>query len=71
MDRGRKAMPVQNKACNARYVKSCQEMHRKKVSYGCLPRMGMSRLFGIDGGILSYLTRSNFTEVWIYYDRKP
>ncbi|GMI55514.1 hypothetical protein ScalyP_jg7841 [Parmales sp. scaly parma] len=31
MDRGRKAMPVQNKACNARYIKTCQEMHKKKL----------------------------------------
>ena len=31
MDRGRKAMPVQNKACNQRYLKRCQERHRQKV----------------------------------------
>ena len=32
MDRGRKALPVQNKACNQRYIKRCQERHRQKVS---------------------------------------
>ena len=32
MDRGRRAMPVQNKACNQRYIKRCQERHRQKVS---------------------------------------
>lgn len=31
MDRGRRAMPVQNKACNQRYIKKCQERHRQKV----------------------------------------
>lgn len=31
MDRGRKAMPVQNKLCNQRNIKRCQEMHRQKV----------------------------------------
>ena len=31
MDRGRRAMPVQNKAYNQRYIKRCQEMHRQKV----------------------------------------
>lgn len=32
MDRGRKAMPVQNKACMARHIRRCQERHRQKVS---------------------------------------
>ena len=32
MDRGRKAMPVQNKACMERYIKRCQERHRQKAS---------------------------------------
>jgi hypothetical protein len=31
MDRGRKAMPVQNKQCHERYVKKCQMMHKMKV----------------------------------------
>ncbi|GFH51493.1 hypothetical protein CTEN210_07969 [Chaetoceros tenuissimus] len=31
MDRGRKALPVQNKACNQRYIKRCQERHRQKL----------------------------------------
>ena len=31
MDRGRKAMPIQNKQCHERYVKHCQSMHRAKV----------------------------------------
>jgi hypothetical protein len=31
MDRGRKAMPVQNKACMDRYVQRCQERHEQKV----------------------------------------
>lgn len=31
MDRGRKALPVQNKACHQRYVQRCQERHRQKV----------------------------------------
>jgi len=31
MDRGRKAMPVQNKACMARHVQRCQERHQQKV----------------------------------------
>ena len=31
MDRGRKAMPVQNKACMDRYVQRCQERHKQKV----------------------------------------
>jgi len=31
MDRGRKAMPVQNKACMERYRKKCQERHRQKL----------------------------------------
>lgn len=31
MDRGRKAMPVQNKACMERYVKKCQERHKAKL----------------------------------------
>ena len=32
MDRGRRAMPVQNKQCNERYVKMCQDRHRNKVN---------------------------------------
>ncbi|CAM9739163.1 unnamed protein product [Phaeothamnion confervicola] len=32
MDRGRKAMPVANKACHARYMKQCQEHHRSKLA---------------------------------------
>mmetsp|Transcript_22183 Transcript_22183/g.33071 ORF Transcript_22183/g.33071 Transcript_22183/m.33071 type:complete len:95 (-) Transcript_22183:45-329(-) len=31
MDRGRKAMPVQNKACMKKYVKRCQDRHRQKL----------------------------------------
>ncbi|GMH61713.1 hypothetical protein TrRE_jg4985 [Triparma retinervis] len=31
MDRGRKAMPVQNKQCHERYVKKCQSMHRERL----------------------------------------
>ncbi|KAL7442307.1 hypothetical protein ACHAXH_006434 [Discostella pseudostelligera] len=31
MDRGRKAMPVQNKACMARHVQRCQERHQQKL----------------------------------------
>ena len=31
MDRGRKAMPVQNKACMERYIQKCQERHKQKV----------------------------------------
>eukprot|EP01082_Thalassiosira_pseudonana_P003442 g3271.t1 g3271 contig12:1750467-1751176(-) len=31
MDRGRKAMPVQNKACMDRYVQRCQERHEQKL----------------------------------------
>lgn len=31
MDRGRKAMPVQNKACMERHVQRCQERHKQKV----------------------------------------
>ena len=31
MDRGRKAMPVQNKACYERHIKKCQERHKQKV----------------------------------------
>lgn len=33
MDRGRKAMPVQNKACMERYIQKCQERHKQKVSH--------------------------------------
>jgi hypothetical protein len=32
MDRARRAMPVGNKQCNARYVKKCQDIHKKKLS---------------------------------------
>eukprot|EP00985_Skeletonema_marinoi_P019423 scaffold11135_cov128-Skeletonema_marinoi.AAC.3 len=31
MDRGRKAMPVQNKACMERHVQRCQERHKQKL----------------------------------------
>ena len=31
MDRGRKAMPVQNKACMTRHIQKCQERHQQKV----------------------------------------
>lgn len=31
MDRGRKAMPVQNKACMERHVQRCQERHQQKL----------------------------------------
>lgn len=31
MDRGRKAMPVGNKACYNRHVKMCQDRHKKKM----------------------------------------
>lgn len=31
MDRGRKAMPVQNKACMARHLKKCQDRHKQKL----------------------------------------
>jgi phage terminase large subunit-like protein len=31
MDRGRKAMPVQNKACMERYIRKCQKRHQQKV----------------------------------------
>mmetsp|Transcript_3885 Transcript_3885/g.8666 ORF Transcript_3885/g.8666 Transcript_3885/m.8666 type:complete len:183 (-) Transcript_3885:2097-2645(-) len=31
MDRGRKAMPVQNKACMERYIQRCQERHKQKL----------------------------------------
>ncbi|KAL7511456.1 hypothetical protein ACHAXN_009533 [Cyclotella atomus] len=31
MDRGRKAMPVQNKACMERYIQKCQERHKQKL----------------------------------------
>lgn len=33
MDRGRKAMPVQNKACMERHVQRCQERHKQKVQH--------------------------------------
>jgi hypothetical protein len=32
MHRGRKAMPVQIKACNQRCIQRCQARHRQKVS---------------------------------------
>ncbi len=32
MDRGRKAMPVQNKACMERYIRKCQKRHQQKVT---------------------------------------
>lgn len=31
MDRGRKAIPVQNKACMERHIRRCQELHKKKL----------------------------------------
>ncbi|KAL7535647.1 hypothetical protein ACHAWF_005225 [Thalassiosira exigua] len=31
MDRGRKAMPVQNKACMTRHIQRCQERHQQKL----------------------------------------
>mmetsp|Transcript_13225 Transcript_13225/g.24833 ORF Transcript_13225/g.24833 Transcript_13225/m.24833 type:complete len:187 (+) Transcript_13225:155-715(+) len=31
MDRGRRAMPVQNKACNQRFIQRCQERHKQKL----------------------------------------
>ena len=33
MDRGRKAMPIQNKACYERHVKKCQDRHKQKVRF--------------------------------------
>lgn len=32
MDRGRRAMPVQNKACHERHVKKCQDNHRQRLA---------------------------------------
>lgn len=32
MDRARRACPVGNKQCHARFVKQCQEKHKKKLS---------------------------------------
>ena len=32
MDRGRRAMPVQNKACHERHVKKCQDNHRLRLA---------------------------------------
>ncbi|CBN76673.1 conserved unknown protein [Ectocarpus siliculosus] len=32
MDRGRRAMPVQNKACYERHVKKCQDNHRDRLA---------------------------------------
>ncbi|CAN0408644.1 unnamed protein product, partial [Ectocarpus sp. 13 AM-2016] len=32
MDRGRRAMPVQNKACYERHVKKCQDNHRERLA---------------------------------------
>ena len=32
MDRARRAIPVGNKQCHARYVKKCQENHRRKLA---------------------------------------
>ncbi|KAJ8601482.1 hypothetical protein CTAYLR_005710 [Chrysophaeum taylorii] len=32
MDRARRACPVGNKQCHARFVKKCQEAHKKKLS---------------------------------------
>ncbi|KAL7536807.1 hypothetical protein ACHAWF_005563 [Thalassiosira exigua] len=31
MDRGRKAMPVQNKACMTRHIQRCEERHQQKL----------------------------------------
>ena len=31
MDRARRAMPIGNKACHARFVKAQQERHKKKL----------------------------------------
>ena len=31
MDRARRAMPIGNKQCHARFVKKCQETHKKKL----------------------------------------
>lgn len=44
MDRGRKAMPVQNKACMARHIQRNQERHQQKVS---LPFSPWSSSFSI------------------------
>lgn len=32
MDRGRRAMPVQNKACYQRHIKKCQDNHRERLA---------------------------------------
>ncbi|CAM9266611.1 unnamed protein product [Choristocarpus tenellus] len=32
MDRGRRAIPVANKACHERYVQKCQDHHRQKLA---------------------------------------
>ncbi|CAM9157968.1 unnamed protein product [Chrysoparadoxa australica] len=32
MDRGRRAMPVGNKACHARHLKKCQDNHRQRLA---------------------------------------
>ena len=53
MDRGRKAMPVQNKACMARHIQRNQERHQQKVS---LPFSPWSSSFSI--ALLRLLTLS-------------
>jgi hypothetical protein len=32
MDRGRRAMPTGNKACNERHVRKCQDLHRQTLA---------------------------------------
>eukprot|EP00953_Heterococcus_sp_UTEX-ZZ885_P008520 5105-Heterococcus_DN1.PRE.9 len=32
MDRGRRAMPMGNKACNERHVRKCQDLHRQQLA---------------------------------------
>jgi hypothetical protein len=31
-DRGRRAMPMGNKACNERHVRKCQDLHRQQLA---------------------------------------
>ncbi|KAL7543397.1 hypothetical protein ACHAXR_013323 [Thalassiosira sp. AJA248-18] len=45
MDRGRKAMPVQNKACMARHIQRCQERHQQKVSSQWFLRISPCKFF--------------------------
>lgn len=48
MDRGRRAMPVQNKACYERHVQKCQDNHRQRLAkmkptIDCHPPSSMRR----------------------------